>query len=66
MSNIFDIEDDIKRQQAELDALEKANKSRSGLASFIAGTLTLGFIALVAPIYVHILVEIAIWSWNLI
>ena len=66
MSNIFDIEDDLKKQQEELKALEAANKPRSGLASFIAGTVTFGFIALVAPIYIHILVKIAIWSWNLI
>lgn len=63
MSNIFDIEKDTPQPVIQE---VPAQKQRSGLASFIAGTFTLAVFAVVAPIYIHVLVKIAIWSWNLI
>lgn len=63
MSNIFDVEKDpLESPQQQI----QQTSTRSGLGSFIVGTATLAFLAVVVPIYIHILVKIAIWSWNLI
>lgn len=62
MSNIFDVD---KEQFQQIDPVPQET-SRSNLAGFIFGTATLAFLAVVIPIYVHVLVKIAIWSWNLI
>lgn len=43
-----------------------AQNQKSGLASFVTGTITLAIVAVVAPVYIHVLVKIATWSWNLI
>ena len=59
-SNIFD------QQSFTPEPPPVQANQRSGLASFIAGTATLAFLAAVAPVYIHILVKIATWSWNLI
>lgn len=61
-SNIFD-QDPLSQQSF---TPEPPPRQKSGLVSFLAGTATLAFLAAVAPIYIHILVKIAIWSWNLI
>jgi hypothetical protein len=61
--NIFD--QFPTQEQSTINQLE-APKQRNGLAGFIAGTATLAFLAVVAPIYIHVLVKIAVWSWNLI
>lgn len=60
--NIFD----QSFQQEQIAPAPQPSQSRSSVASFIAGTATLAFIAVVAPIYIHVLVKIATWSWNLI
>jgi hypothetical protein len=63
MSNIFDIEKDTPEPVIR-DV--PTSRQKSGIASFIAGTFTLAVFALIAPIYIHVLVKIATWSWNLI
>lgn len=63
MTNIFDIEKDTPEPVVQQ---LPATKQKGGIASFIAGTITLAVIAAIAPIYIHILIEIANWSWNLI
>lgn len=62
MRNIFDAEEEIEYPVIE----EKKTSSQSSLVGFVAGTITLAFIAVTAPVYFHILVKIANWSWNLI
>lgn len=61
--NIFD---QSSYQQEQLNPVPNDSNQRSGLVGFIAATATLAFLAAVAPVYIHILVKIATWSWNLI
>jgi hypothetical protein len=61
MSNIFDVE----RETQQFLQPEPQTK-RSPVAGFIASTITLALIAVIAPVYIHVLVKIATWSWNLI
>jgi hypothetical protein len=61
MPNIFDVERETQQM------FEPAPQpKRSPVAGFIASTVTLALIAVIAPIYIHVLVKIAVWSWNLI
>lgn len=60
--NIFDMETEFSQDPLPQEPVQ----NRSGFMSFLAGTATLAFLAVVAPIYIHVLVKIAIWSWNLI
>lgn len=62
MSNIFDVD---KEQFQPIDSAPQQS-NRSSLSGFVIGTATLAFLAVVIPIYIHVLVKIAIWSWNLI
>lgn len=62
MRNIFDAEEEIQYPVIE----EKKTSSQSSLVGFIAGTITLAFIAVTAPVYIHVLLKIVTWSWNLI
>jgi hypothetical protein len=60
MPNIFDIQQEIE------EPVTVSKKQASPLAGFIAATISLAFLAVTAPIYIHLLVEIVNWSWNLI
>lgn len=62
MPNIFD----VKEEAPETFIEPQVETKKSSIAGFIAGTATLVLLAALAPIYIHILVEIAKWSWNLI
>lgn len=63
-NNIFD--QSSYRDEIIQEHVERDRRQRSGFAGFLVATATLSFLALVVPIYVHILVDIAKWSWNLI
>ena len=60
MPNIFDIQQEIE------EPVITSKKQASPLAGFIAATISLAFLAVTAPIYIHLLLEIVNWSWNLI
>jgi hypothetical protein len=58
--NIFDIQQEIE------EPVVTTTKQASPLAGFIAGTASLAFLAVTIPVYIHLIVKIANWSWNLI
>lgn len=60
MPNIFDMQQEIE------EPVTVSKKQSSPLAGFIAGTISLAFLAVTAPVYIHLIVKIANWSWNLI
>jgi len=62
MRNIFDAEEQLEYPVIE----EKKTSSQSSIVGVISGTITLVFIAVVAPVYFHVLLKIVTWSWNLI
>lgn len=62
MRNIFDAEEEIQYPVIE----EKKTSSQSSIVGFVSGTITLVFIAVVVPVYFHVLLKIVNWSWNLI
>lgn len=62
MRNIFDAEEQLQYPVIE----EKKTSSQSSIVGVVSGTITLVFIAVVVPVYFHVLLKIVNWSWNLI
>jgi len=68
MPNIFDNQPGgIKTVFVEESKIKDSkNSSSSTIAGFLGGTITLCFLAVTAPVYIHALIKLANWSWNLI
>lgn len=62
--NIFDFQS--SEPQIEEVTTTSPPSQGNGITAFLGATFSLALIALVAPIYIHVLVKIATWSWNLI
>lgn len=62
--NIFDFQ--TSEPKIEEVAPTSPPSQGNSLTAFLGATFSLALIALIAPVYIHVLVKIATWSWNLI